>query len=65
MKPPKTLTLQQREKELQALLSIPEGRTQLEALASRYSGGGRGRSAKASVFTYILVHERQQVRIVR
>lgn len=62
MKQPKTL--QQREKELQSLLSTPEGRTQLEALASRYYAGGRVRPAKASVVTYILVHERQQGLIV-
>jgi hypothetical protein len=62
MKQPKTL--QQREKELQSLLSTPEGRTQLETLASRYSAGSRVRSARASVVTYILVHERQQGLIV-
>jgi hypothetical protein len=62
MKQPKTL--QQREKELQSLLSTPEGRTQLETLASRYSAGGRVRPAKTSVVTYILVHERQQGLIV-
>jgi hypothetical protein len=62
MKQPKTL--QQREKELQSLLSTPEGRTQLETLASRYAAGGRNRPAKASIVTYILVHERQQGLIV-
>jgi hypothetical protein len=62
MKQPKTL--QQREKELQSLLSTPEGRTQLEILAFRYSAGGRVRPAKASIVTYILVHERQQGLIV-
>lgn len=62
MKLPKTL--QQRQKELQTLLSTPEGRTQLETLASRYSAGSRIRPAKGSVVTYILVHERQQGLIV-
>jgi hypothetical protein len=62
MKQPKTL--QQREKELQSLLSTPEGRTQLEALVSRYSQGGRIRRPKGSIVTYILVHERQQGLIV-
>ena len=62
MKQPKTL--QQREKELQSLLSTPEGRVQLETLASRYSEDGRVRPAKTSVVTYILVHERQQGLIV-
>jgi hypothetical protein len=55
-----TKTLQQREKELQSLLSTPEGRAQLEALASRYYGGYRVRPAKSSVVTYILVHERER-----
>lgn len=55
-----TKTLQQREKELQALLSTPEGQAELEALASRYAVGGRCRPPRTSVVTYILVHERER-----
>ena len=52
-------TLQQREKELQALLASPAGRDELERLAARYSAaGGRMRPEGASVITYLLVHER-------
>ena len=54
-------TLQQREKELQALLASPAGRDELERLAARYSAtGGRMRPEGTSVITYILVHERQR-----
>jgi hypothetical protein len=54
-------TLQQREKELQALLSTPAGRQQLHELASRYAAmSGRLRPAGKSAITYILVYERQQ-----
>jgi hypothetical protein len=53
--------LQQREKELQALLATDEGRAELEGLASRYGAqGGRARPGKTSVVTYILVHERER-----
>jgi hypothetical protein len=56
-----TKTLQQREKELQVLLLTPQGQAELEALASRYyAAGGRGRPARTSVITYILVHERER-----
>jgi hypothetical protein len=52
-------TLQEREKELQALIRTPEGRQELEALACLYqSEGGQGRPSRTSVITYILVHER-------
>ena len=52
-------TLQQREKELQALLASPAGQDDLERLAARYSAaGGRMRPEGASVITYLLVHER-------
>jgi hypothetical protein len=52
-------TLGQREKELQALLSTPEGRKQLQELEQRYcAASGRPRAAKSSVITYILVYER-------
>jgi hypothetical protein len=51
--------LEQREKELQALLTTPEGRNELQALQSRYqAAGGRLRPPGTSVITYILVHER-------
>jgi hypothetical protein len=56
-----TKPLQQREKELQALLSTPEGQAELEALASRYfAADGRCRPPGTSVVTYILVHERER-----
>jgi hypothetical protein len=58
MQQPKTL--QQRQAELQALLATPQGRAELEELASSYSAaGGRVRPWGTSVITYILVHERQ------
>ena len=51
----------QREKELQALLATPAGRDELQELASRYSAAsGKVRPGKASVITYILVHERER-----
>jgi hypothetical protein len=54
-------TLQQREKELQALLTTPVGRKELQELSSRYhAASGKLRPATASVITYILVHERGQ-----
>ena len=59
-----TKTREVREKELQALLSTSEGRTELERLASRYEEGGRPRPARASVITYILVHERDRGLVV-
>jgi hypothetical protein len=53
-------TLQEREKELQSLLSTDEGRAELQALVSRYgAAGGRARPERTSVVTYILVHERE------
>ncbi len=56
---PTTTTLQEREKELRALLVTPAGRIQLEELASRYyAAGGELRPARTSVITYILVHEK-------
>jgi hypothetical protein len=55
----KTKTLQQRQKELQALLATPEGRDQLQQLEARYAAaGGKTRPEKASLITYLLVHER-------
>ena len=59
MQQPKTL--QHRQAELQALIGTPQGREQLEDLASRYAASsGRVRPWGTSVVTYILVHERQQ-----
>jgi hypothetical protein len=54
-------TLHQREKELQSLLSTPEGREELQALGARYcTAAGRVRPERTSLITYILVHEREQ-----
>jgi len=59
-------TLQQREKELQALLATPAGLGELLALTSRYvTASGRMKPGKASVITYILVHERERGLIAR
>jgi hypothetical protein len=53
-------TLQQRERELQALLATPAGREELQGLAARYhAAGGREKPGGTSVVTYILVHERE------
>jgi hypothetical protein len=58
--PPKK-TLQQRQKELQALLATPAGRKELQGLESRYyAASGRLRPANTSAITYILVYERAQ-----
>jgi hypothetical protein len=54
-------TLRQREEELQALLATPAGREELRALEARYAAaGGRLRPPKASLVTYLLVHERER-----
>jgi hypothetical protein len=54
-------TLPEREKELQALLATPAGREELQLLDSQYSAAsGKTRPAKASLITYILIHERQR-----
>ena len=54
-------TLRQREKELRALLASPEGRKKLQDLESAcYAASGKSKPAKASVITYILVHERER-----
>lgn len=54
-------TLAERELELQALMGTPEGREELQRLADRYGEeGGRPRATRASVITYIIVHERQK-----
>jgi len=53
-------TLQQRERELQALLATSAGQKDLEELEARYqAAGGRLRPGNTSVITYLLVHERQ------
>ena len=53
-------TLQQREKELQALLATEAGREEFRGLVACYQeAGGRVLPEGASVVTYILVHERQ------
>jgi hypothetical protein len=58
-------TLQQREKELQSLLSTPAGRKELQELDRRYqAAGGRMRPANTSIITYILVYEREHGLIV-
>ena len=54
-------TLQEREKELQSLLATPEGRDELQQLVARYvAASGKMRPTRASVITYILVHERER-----
>jgi hypothetical protein len=56
-----TKTLREREKELQTLLRIPEGRVQVQELAARYAAeSGRVIPKRASLITYILVFERQR-----
>jgi hypothetical protein len=58
---PPDKTIQQREKELQSLLANPMGRKELQELESRYrAASGRARPGRASVITYILVHERER-----
>jgi hypothetical protein len=58
---PQTKTRQERERELQSLISTAEGRAELENLAARYQcDGGRSRPGRTSVITYILVHEREK-----
>ena len=54
-------TLQERERELQALLGDPERRHELEELAQKYvAESGRPKPQGTSVITYVLVHERGQ-----
>ena len=58
---PVNKTLQQREKELQALLTTKAGQKELLDLAFRYAAiSGRLRPAGKSAITYILVYEREQ-----
>lgn len=61
-----TKTLPQRERELQSLLATVAGQKELQELESRYhSTSGKTRPSRASVITYILVHEREQGLITR
>ena len=54
-------TLHERERELQALLTTPEGREQLQELDSRYHrASGKLRQPNTSAITFILVHEREK-----
>jgi hypothetical protein len=58
---PEAKTLDVRQKELQALLSTPSGRAELERLAARYAAAsGRLRPTRTSLITYIVVHERER-----
>lgn len=58
---PQTKTLQQRETELRSLLASPTGQKELQDLESRYyEASGKPKPPKASVITYILVHERER-----
>lgn len=53
-------TLQDREKELQGLLSTPAGRREVDDLASRYAEkSGKLHPPGKSSITYILVYERE------
>jgi hypothetical protein len=53
-------TLQQREKELQALLATPGGQAELQELEARYTArDSKLRSKRTSLITYILVYERE------
>jgi len=64
MPPPKTL--QEREKELQALLATPAGQRELSELEARYQkASARLKPGRMSAITYILVHERNQGLISR
>jgi hypothetical protein len=54
-------TLQEREQELRTLLATPEGRLEIQQLATRYSAASNKlHPARTSAVTYILVHERDQ-----
>ena len=56
-----TKTLRQRQAELQALLATPAGRDELQQLGAHYTAAsGKVRPERASVITYILVHERER-----
>jgi hypothetical protein len=58
---PQKKTLQQRQQELQSLLSHPAGRQELQDLESRYHAASDNlRPGNTSIITYILVHERER-----
>ena len=58
-------TLQQREKELQALLATPTGMAELQELETRYTAKDSNvRSPRGSLITYIIVYEREHGLIV-
>ena len=53
-------TLRQREMELRVLLPTPEGKLQLQELASGYAlVSGQHAPPGGSLITYILIHERE------
>jgi hypothetical protein len=53
-------TLQQRQSELQSLLSTHEGKEQLRRLESYdQAASGKLRPARTSLITFLLVHERE------
>ena len=53
-------TLQQREKELQALLATPAGQAELQELETLYTAkDSQPRSRRSSIITYLLVYERE------
>lgn len=59
-----TKTLHERQKELQALLADAAGRQKLQELETLcFAESGKVKPARASVITYILVHERAQGQI--
>ena len=54
-------TLQDREKELRALMATQTGRDEIQELATRYCRvSGKLKPAGTSTITYIVVHEREQ-----
>jgi len=54
-------SLPEREKELRSLLATPEGRKEVQELASQYFvASGKLRPVGRSAVTYILVHERSK-----
>ncbi len=53
-------TLQQRERELQALLTTPAGQAELQELETSYTAKDSYlRPRRASLITYLLVYERE------
>jgi hypothetical protein len=53
-----TKTMRERERELQTLLSTPEGKAELQALADQYAAMGGVVHASNSLVTCVLIHER-------